>query len=126
EGIVSHAGRHPFHAGEAVAALWDAKWELGMPALVLVAMFSGLATAVEAAALTAFYAFIVQAFIHRDISIRHDLPRTFTECITVIGGVLIIIGVAVGLTNYLVGAQVPAMLVDWVRAHIGSRLMFLL
>lgn len=126
EGIVSRAGRHPFRGGEAVAALWDAKWELAMPALVLVAMFSGLATAVEAAAVTAFYAFIVQAFIHRDISIRRDLPRTFTECITVIGGVLIIIGVAVGLTNYLVGAQVPAMLVDWVRAHIASRLAFLL
>lgn len=126
EGIVSRAGRHPFRGGEAVSALWDAKWELGMPALVLVAMFSGLATAVEAAALTAFYAFIVQAFIHRDISIRRDLPRTLTECITVIGGVLIIIGVAVGLTNYLVGAEVPAMLVDWVRAHIASRLMFLL
>src|SRR6185503_17719412 len=57
---------------------------------------------------------------------RRDLPRALTECITVIGGVLIIVGVAVGLTNYLVGAQVPVLLADWVRAHIASRLMFLL
>jgi tripartite ATP-independent transporter DctM subunit len=126
EGIQSGAGRYPFRAGEAGAALWAAKWELAIPVLVLVAMFSGLATAVESAALTALYALIVQAVIHRDLSLRSDLPRAFTECVTVIGGVLIILGVAQGFTSYLVGAQVPAMLVEWVRGHIVSRLTFLL
>jgi C4-dicarboxylate transporter DctM subunit len=126
EGIQSGAGRYPFRAGEAGASLWAAKWELAIPVLVLVAMFSGLATAVESAALTALYALIVQAVIHRDLSLRSDLPRAFTECVTVIGGVLIILGVAQGFTSYLVGAQVPAMLVEWVRGHIVSRLAFLL
>jgi tripartite ATP-independent transporter DctM subunit len=126
EGIQSGAGRYPFRAREALASLWAAKWELAIPVLVLVAMFSGLATAVEAAALTALYALIVQAAIHRDLSLRKDLLRTFTECVTVIGGVLIILGVAQGFTSYLVGAQVPAKLVEWVRGHIESRLMFLL
>jgi C4-dicarboxylate transporter, DctM subunit len=125
EGIVSRAGRYPFRAGEALSSLWEAKWELAMPALVLGAMFSGLATAVEAAALTALYALVVQAFVHRDLSLRRDLLRAFTECVVVIGGVLIILGVAVGLTNYLVGAQVPAKLLDWARSHITSRFMFL-
>src|SRR5256886_7580977 len=126
EGIVSKAGRYPFTVAEAAASLWAAKWELAIPVLVLVAMFSGLAAAVEAAALTALYALIVQALIHRDLSLRRDLPRAFTECVTVIGGVLIILGVAQGFTSYLVGAQVPAKLVEWVRGHITSRLMFLL
>ena len=125
EGIVSRAGRYPFRVREAMAATWEAKWELAMPAVVLAAMFSGLATAVEAAALTALYALLVQAFIHRDLSLR-ALLRAFSECVTVIGGVLIILGVAQGFTSYLVGAQVPAKLVDWVRGHITSRLMFLL
>jgi tripartite ATP-independent transporter DctM subunit len=126
EGIVSGAARHPFRAREASASLWAAKWELAMPVLVLVAMFSGLATAVEASALTALYALIVQAFIHRDLSLKRDLPRAFAECVTVVGGVLIILGVAVGLTNYLVGAQVPAKLLDWAQSNITSRLTFLL
>jgi len=125
EGIVSKAVKHPFRVREAFASLWAAKWELAMPALVLVAMFSGLATAVEASALTALYALIVQAFIHRDLSIRRDLPRAFAECVTVVGGVLIILGVAVGLTNYLVGAQVPAKLLEWAQTNITSRLAFL-
>ena len=125
EGMASGAKRYPFTTREALASLWAAKWELAMPALVLVSMFSGLATAVEAAALTALYALIVQAFIHRDLSLVRDLPRAFAECVTIIGGVLIILGVAQGLTSYLVGAQVHAKLLDWAQAHIASKYVFL-
>ena len=126
EGIVSHTKRYPFAAREAFASLWAAKWELSMPALVLVSMFSGLATTVEAAALTALYALVVQAFIHRDLSLTRDLPRAFAECVTIIGGVLIILGVAQGLTSYLVGAQVHSRLLEWAQANIKSRLVLLL
>jgi len=126
EGLRFATTRHPFRAGEAMASLWAAKWELAMPFVVIVAMFSGLATAVEAAALTALYALLIQTVIHRDLSIRRDLLRVFVECVVVIGGVLVILGVAVGLTNYLVGIQLPAKLVSWVQAHIESRLAFLL
>jgi len=126
EGLRFATTRHPFRAGEAAASLWAAKWELAMPLVVIVAMFSGLATAVEAAAVTALYALLIQTVIHRDLSIRRDLVRVFVECVIVIGGVLVILGVAVGLTNYLVGVQLPARLVNWVQGHIESRLAFLL
>ena len=126
EGLLFGTTRQPFRAAEAWASLWDAKWELAMPFVVLVSMFSGIATAVEAAALTACYALLIQTVIHRDLVIRRDLLRVFVECVMVIGGVLVILGVAVGLTNYLVGVQLPSKLVDWVRAHIESRLAFLL
>ena len=126
EGLSSGAVRQRFQAGEAGAALWAAKWELAMPAVVIVSMFSGIATAVEAAALTACYALFIQTVVHRDLKTMRDLLRVFVECAVVIGGVLVILGVAVGLTNYLVGIQLPATLVEWVRAHIESRLAFLL
>lgn len=126
EGIVTGAGRQAFAVREAGAAIWAAKWELAMPFIVLGVLFSGVATAVEAAAVTALYALIVQTFVHRDISIRRDLLRVFAECVSVVGGVLIILGVAVGLTSYLVSAQVPARLLEWTQAHIHSPLTFLL
>jgi tripartite ATP-independent transporter DctM subunit len=126
EGLSSGAARQRFRAEEAGAALWAAKWELAMPAVVIVSMFSGIATAVEAAALTACYALFIQTVVHRDLKTMRDLLRVFVECAVVIGGVLVILGVAVGLTNYLVGIQLPATLVEWVRAHIESRLAFLL
>jgi tripartite ATP-independent transporter DctM subunit len=126
EGIVSQARRQPFRFSEALGALWNAKWELAMPGVVLAAILSGAATAVEASALTALYALVVQAVIHRDVSPVRDLSRVLAECITVVGGVLIIVGVAVGMTNYLVGAQVPAKLVQWTQGNIHSQFAFLL
>jgi C4-dicarboxylate transporter DctM subunit len=126
EGIVTGAGRHPFSIRTALSALWQAKWELAMPVVVLVAMFSGLATAVEAAALIVCYALFFQTLVHRDLSVRKDLRRVTTECVTLIGGVLVILGVAVGFTNYLVGAEVPARLLAWTQEHIQSPLTFLL
>jgi C4-dicarboxylate transporter, DctM subunit len=116
----------PFHMGEGLAALRDAAWELAMPVIVLAALFSGLATTVEAAALAALYALVVQSVIHGDVSIRRDLLRVFAECIAVVGGVLMILGVAVGLTNYLVSAQVPMRLLEWTRGHLDSQFTFLL
>jgi C4-dicarboxylate transporter DctM subunit len=126
EGLISGAGRQRFEVREAIAALWAAKWELALPFVVLVSMFSGIATAVEAAALTACYALFAQSVIHRDVSIRRDLLRVLAECVGLIGGVLVILGVAVGLTSWMVGAQVPLRLVEFTRGHIDSRFMFLL
>jgi tripartite ATP-independent transporter DctM subunit len=125
EGLISGAGRQPFHLGEAFRSLWEAKWELAMPLVVLIAMFSGLATAVEAAALVALYSLLVQTVVHRDLSIRRDLLRVFTECAMVVGGVLVILGVAVGFTNYLVGAQIPAKMLAWSQQNIHSKFVFL-
>ena len=126
EGIISGAGRQPYRFAEGLASLWAAKWELAMPFVVLVAMFSGVATAVEAAALVALYALVVQTVVHRDLSVRRDLLRVFTECAVVVGGVLVILGVAVGFTNYLVGAQIPAKMLEWSQQNIQSRFVFLL
>ena len=108
EGLHSKAGRQPFDLHEAREAIWEAKWEAMLPALVLVAIFGGFATLVEAAALTALYAIVIQCFVHRDVAFFGDLPRVFRSSAVLIGGVLIILGVAMGLTGYLVDAQVPA------------------
>ena len=126
EGIVTGAGRTRFQSAEVVAAVWAGKWELCLPVVVLVAFFNGWATLVETSALAAFYAFVIQSFIHRDLSFRHGLRRAFGECVVLIGGVIVILGVAVGFTNYLVDAQIPVRLLEWTNTHIESRVMFLL
>ena len=118
-------GATSFNLGEALSATWAAKWELGVPILALVALFGGLATPVEAAALTAAYAFVVEALIHRDLKPR-QLNSVMAECGLLVGGVLLILGVAMGFTNYLVDAQVPDMAVNWAQANIHSPWVFLL
>jgi len=120
-----HAKR-AFSAAEAGRAMWEAKWELLMPVVALVALFGGFATPVEAAAVTAAYAFVVETFICRDLKLWRDVPRVVTECGLLIGGVLLILGVANGLTNFIIDAEVPAKMVDWAKSSIHSQWMFLL
>jgi C4-dicarboxylate transporter, DctM subunit len=125
-GSASGAAERKFERREAQAALWDAKWELAMPIVASLALFTGLATPVEAAAVTAFYAFVIEAVIHRDLHIFRDLPRVMGECGLLIGGVLLILGVSLGFTNYLVDAEVPVRAVGWTTHTIHSPLLFLL
>jgi C4-dicarboxylate transporter DctM subunit len=117
--------RRPRDWREARAALLDAKWELALPLVAFAALFGGFATPVEAAALTAVYAFVIEVFVYRDLSLRRDVPRVTAQCGLLVGGVLLILGVALGFTNFLIDANVPERLVDWVSATIHSRWLFL-
>ncbi len=126
EGVVGNVARSRFQGREALRAMWRAKWDLMLPVVVLVAIFGGFATLVEAAAVTVAYAFLMQVGIYRDISIRRDLPRVLTTASLLLGGVLIILAVAMGLTNYLVDARVPLIVLEWMQARVESPLVFLL
>jgi tripartite ATP-independent transporter DctM subunit len=126
EAIASGAARTPFRTSEAIGALWGAKWELLLPVVVLWALLSGYATTSESAAIAALYALIVQRFIHRDLPSMAAVVRVSGDCVGLVGGVLVILSVAVGLTNYLVNAQVPTLLIEWSQAHIQSKAAFLL
>lgn len=126
EALRRGAGRVPFDWREAAAAIRAAKWELGLPALVLLGLFGGFATLVETAALAALYALVVEAVVHRDLRLGRDGRRVLVECVTLVGGVLIILAVALGFTGYLVDADVPARGAAWVREAIHSRWVFLL
>jgi tripartite ATP-independent transporter DctM subunit len=120
------AAAQKFNGAGARRALWDAKWELLLPAVALVALFGGFATPVEAAAVTAIYALFITTVIHRDLHPFKDLPRVMAECGLLVGGVLLILGVALGFTHYLVVAQIPDHLVEWSTRAIQSKWLFLL
>jgi tripartite ATP-independent transporter DctM subunit len=117
---------HAFDRGEAGRAVWAAKWELLLPVVALVALFGGFATPVEAAAVTAFYAFVVETFFYRDFKGPRDVARVMAECGLLVGGVLLILGVALGFTNYLIDAQIPSRAVEWVTGTVHSKYAFLL
>jgi len=110
----------------ALSALWQAKWEVAIPLVLLGSILGGFATLVEASAVTVLYAFVIEFFIHKDLRIRSDLIRVVGNAAVLIGGVLTILGVAMGLTNYLVIAEIPYLAVDWVQSFVESPLFFLL
>jgi len=120
------ARRPVFDRVEAGQAIWGAKWELLLPVVALVALFGGFATPVEAAAVTALYAFVVETFVYHDFKRAREIPRVMTDCGLLVGGVLLILGVALGFSNYLVDAQIPALAAEWVTGAVKSKYAFLL
>lgn len=116
----------PFDRSEAFAAFQAAKWELLLPVVVLVVLFGGFATPVEAAAVTALYALFSEVVVHRDYKAPSKLLKVFADSGLLVGGVLLILGVALGLTGFLVDAEIPQHAAEWVTASVHSRLLFLL
>jgi len=111
---------------EALTATYQARFELLLPVIPLVLIFGGLALPVPAAAVTALYAFVVEAFVHRDLPLGRRLISLCTECGLLIGGVLLILGTAMGLTNFLITEHVPDRLAGAISSVVDEPWMFLL
>lgn len=122
----SQAPRQAFVLGEALQSGWDAKWELSVPFVVVVLFATGLTTMVEAAAVAFAYAIVVECFITRDIHPFRDLPGVLVKASVLCGSVLILLSSALGLTSWLVDAQIPDLLLQTVQRYIHSQHLFLL
>ncbi len=114
-----------FSSRELIAAAREAIWEIPLPILLVWAIYGGRLTVTEAAAATAFYALVVEVFVYRDIPWR-NLLRVAAEGMVLVGGILILLACALGLTNYLVDAEVPMRLLAAIEGLITNRFVFLL
>lgn len=119
-------GRQAFSAREALTSFWAARWELSVPIIVVGLFATGLTTMVEAAAVAFAYAIVVECFVTRDIHPFKQLPGVLVKAGVLCGAVLILLSSALGLTSWLVDAQIPDLLLKAVQAHIHSQHMFLL
>ncbi|MBS1272022.1 MAG: C4-dicarboxylate TRAP transporter large permease protein DctM [Candidatus Marinimicrobia bacterium] len=118
--------RRQFNWRDALQSLWEAKWEVILPFIILFGIFGGYASLVETAAVAAFYSFVIESFVYRDLGLGKDFRSVLKECAILVGGVLIILGVAMGFTSFLIDAQIPMKTLAWVQVHIQSKIVFLL
>ena len=125
QGYTQHVERQSFNIQNIIKELKNSFWEVIIPILILFGVFGGYTTLVETSASLVIYVLLVEVFVYKDLKLN-DMPRIVLDCATLIGGVLIILGVAMGFTSYLVDAQIPMMLMDWVEQNISSKYVFLL
>lgn len=125
-GLKGGAPRQRFAWRELGRSAWAAKWELLLPVVVVALFLSGLTSLVETAAAALLYAILVEWLLTRDLHPRRGLPQALVKSTVLTGAVLILLASALGLTSYLVDAQVPDRLLAWVQTHVESRLVFLL
>ncbi|EGV50975.1 putative TRAP transporter large permease protein [endosymbiont of Riftia pachyptila (vent Ph05)] len=116
---------HPFSRVEALDAMRKAIWEIPLPIIVLGGVYSGYFAISEAAAVTAFYVLVVEVFIHQEIPLR-KLPGVMRESMLLVGGILVILGLSLASTNYLIDAEIPTQLFEWVSARVSDPLTFLM
>lgn len=118
--------KREFTMSELVSAMKECRYELPLPVLVLGGIYGGFVTATEASALSAFYVLIAQCFFTRDLSLKKDIPKVIVDGLTLVGAILLILCCAMGLTNYLVDAEIPMKILEAMRSFITNKWVFLL
>jgi tripartite ATP-independent transporter DctM subunit len=122
--VAAEVPRTRFDTARMFQAIREAKWEIPLPLVVLGGIYSGYFAVSEAAAITAVYVFLVEVIIYRDIRWR-ELPQVMRKSMVLVGGILIILGAALGFTNYLIDAEVPMKLFNLIKAYTDSPCVFL-
>jgi C4-dicarboxylate transporter DctM subunit len=125
QGKVQKIERIPFNWRNVLKSTKGTIWEILIPIFILLGIFTGYMTLVETAATLVIYVLIIEIYVYKDLKWR-NITKIVIDCTSLIGGVLIILGVAMGLTSYLVDAQIPLKLLAWVKTVISSKYVFLL
>lgn len=117
--------RSSFSLREAFLALRGAFWEIPLPVFILIGVYSGFLAISEAAAVAALYVIVVEVYVYKEIAIG-QLPGIIQRSMVVCGGILLIIGVSLASTNYLIDAEIPMKLFDLIQTYISNKLVFLI
>lgn len=106
------------------AALWEARWEVPLPLVVLGGIYSGFFAVSEAAAVTAFWVLVAEVLLYREIPLA-QLRKVIRDSMVMVGGILIIVAAAMATTNYFIDVDVPTRIFAFIQKFIGSRIVFL-
>lgn len=117
--------KRSFDFKELIAAFKGSFFEALLPVGVLTGIYGGFVTPTEASAMTAFYVLVIECFIYRDLHLFKDVPRVTLDAMSLVGGILLILCCALGLTNYLVDEEVPMKILDLMREYISNKWAFL-
>lgn len=117
--------KNNFSIAKAKSVLAESMWEIPLPFFMFIGIFSGFFAISEVAAVTALYVLVVETFIYQEIKLV-QLKKIILDAVQMIGSILLILAVAMALTNYLVDTEVPMRLFAWIKTHVESKLTFLL
>lgn len=125
-GRLHQVKRHPFIAAEAIKTGKNCLFDLLLPVAIVIGIFGGYVSLTEAAAVTATYILFIETVIYKTISIKKQGLNLVTEASLLFGSLIIILLVALGLTNLLIDAQLPMILLEFIEQFVDSKLEFLI
>jgi tripartite ATP-independent transporter DctM subunit len=116
----------PFSFAELKKAVRGAAWEIPLPFVIIGGIYAGMFTASEAASVMSFYVLITEVFIYRDLDLLKDIPRVAVKSMLLVGAIFMVLGTALGFTNYLIDAQIPSRIFTLLHTFVASRVLFLI
>ncbi|PKM98787.1 MAG: C4-dicarboxylate ABC transporter [Elusimicrobia bacterium HGW-Elusimicrobia-3] len=116
----------PFSMKALKKSVRDIAWELPLPFLIIGGIYQGLFTASEAASVMAFYVIVTEVFIYKDLDLIRDIPRVAVKSMLLVGAIFMVLGTALGFTNYLIDAQIPDRIFGWLHTYVSSKVIFLI
>jgi tripartite ATP-independent transporter DctM subunit len=126
QGVSLHIERQKFDIRRVWKTFKDVAWEIPLPIFIIGGIYGGYFTATEAAAVTAFYVFIVEVIVYKDLKLTTDVPRIMIESMVLVGAILMILATAMGLTSFLIDQQIPQKLFELIRQYVESKVVFLM
>ncbi len=117
--------KQPFSWLELKSAVRENAWEIPLPFLIIGGIYRGFFTASEAASIMTFYVLITEVFIHRELSLFKDIPKIAVKSMMLVGAIFVVLGTALGFTNYLIDAQIPDQIFAWLHSFVSSKILFL-
>lgn len=115
----------PFTMKKVLAAVRESIWEIPLPIFVFTGIYSGYFAVSEAAAVTAMYVLIIEVLVYKEIELS-DLSGIIRDSMVMVGGILLILGVCLAFTNYLIDAEVPMKIFNTCKTFISSKFVFLI
>jgi len=119
-------GRTPFSIKNIYINLKNTIWELPIPVIIIGGIYGGFLTVVEASAFVAFYTFVIEFLITKELTVKKDLIPICRDTVQLVGGILIILGSSMGLTSFMIDAQIPQNLLNVTRTFITTKFTFLI
>ncbi|WDP92813.1 MAG: TRAP transporter large permease subunit [Desulfobacter sp.] len=124
-GICRRVPVQPFCLGELKASIREIKWMVPLPFLILIGIYGGLISVAEAACVSAVYALVTECTIYREIK-GSQLGEVAVKSMVMVGAILIILGTALALTNFMVDRQIPQKIMAGIISRIPDKVVFLL
>ena len=114
-----------FSKKKVLESIKESAWEIPLPFFVLGGIYSGFFIISEAAAVTAMYVIIIEVFVYKEIKLT-KLPIIMRDSMVMVGGILLILGVSLAFTNYIVDIQAPMKLFELCQTFVTDKLIFLI
>lgn len=110
---------------EKMMIVWDAKWALINPVIILGGIYAGVFTPTEAAGVAAVYAFICGVFIYKELDFK-NLFSTIGTAFSTNGTTMIIIGCATAFAKILTMEQIPMQISQAILGISNNQIIILI